>query len=305
MKAIKNPLLVIVVGPTAIGKTSLGIQIAKAFETEIISADSRQFFKEMHIGTAVPSEMELSEIPHHFIQNRKISEPYSVGEFEREALVLLDRLFKDHPLVVMVGGSGLYIDAVVKGLDHFPKIPKGIREALIQEYQKHGIEYLQQELSRLDPDYTKQVDMQNSHRLIRALEVCKASNKPYSSFLNSKSEERKFKSCFVGLHADRSLVYERINNRVDQMMEDGLLEEAKSLYQHRNLNALQTVGYKELFDYFDGKIRLEEAISEIKKNTRRFAKRQGTWFRKNPDIKWFEPTDSLEDILNFIETKNA
>ena len=303
--AFSQPLLICVVGPTAIGKTKLAINIAQLFNTEIISADSRQFFKEMTIGTAVPSSQELDAAPHHFIQNKSIFETYSVGDFEIEALETLKQLFKKKDVAVMVGGSGLYVDAVVKGLDSFPKVPKEIREALTAELEENGLASLQKELENKDAQYYKKVDHQNPHRVIRALEVIRASSKPYSSFLNQKKKERFFDTLYVGLTAEREVIYSRINQRVDKMMDEGLLDEAKKLYKHRELNALQTVGYKELFEYLDGTVELEVAVSEIKKNTRRFAKRQNTWFKKNPAIHWFNYTTSAEKIVQELKSKNA
>ncbi|UAB81157.1 tRNA (adenosine(37)-N6)-dimethylallyltransferase MiaA [Marixanthomonas sp. SCSIO 43207] len=303
--AFSQPLLICVVGPTAIGKTKLAINIAQLFNTEIISADSRQFFKEMTIGTAVPSSQELDAAPHHFIQNKSIFETYSVGDFETEALETLKQLFKKKDVAVMVGGSGLYVDAVVKGLDSFPKVPKEIREALTLELEENGLASLQKELENKDAQYYKKVDHQNPHRVIRALEVIRVSGKPYSSFLNQKKKERFFDTLYVGLTAEREVIYSRINQRVDNMMDEGLLDEAKQLYKHRELNALQTVGYKELFKYLDGTVELEVAVSEIKKNTRRFAKRQNTWFKKNPAIHWFNYTTSAEKIVQELKSKNA
>lgn len=303
--AFSQPLLICVVGPTAIGKTKLAINIAQLYNTEIISADSRQFFKEMTIGTAVPSSQELDAAPHHFIQNKTIFETYSVGDFEIEALETLKQLFKKKDVAVMVGGSGLYVDAVVKGLDSFPKVPKEIREALTLELEENGLASLQKELENKDAQYYKKVDHQNPHRVIRALEVIRASGKPYSSFLNQKKKERFFDTLYVGLTAEREVIYSRINQRVDKMMDEGLLDEAKKLYKHRELNALQTVGYKELFEYLDGTVELEVAVSEIKKNTRRFAKRQNTWFKKNPAIHWFNYTTSAEKIVQELKSKNA
>ena len=260
-----NPLLICVVGPTAIGKTSLAIKIAQFFSTEIISADSRQFYKEMSIGTAVPSKEELDTIKHHFIQNRSITDDYNVGEFERDALLLLDTLFKKNPVIVMVGGSGLYLDAVVKGLDIFPNVSSEIQEQLKFEFESLGIDFLQKELKQKDPDYFQKVDINNHHRLIRALGICRATGLPYSSFLNSKKDPRQFKTLYIGLTADREIVYDRINKRVDIMMEEGLEVEARELYQYKTLNALQTVGYKELFSYFDGEYSKKEALKKLKR----------------------------------------
>ncbi|HAV54478.1 MAG TPA: tRNA (adenosine(37)-N6)-dimethylallyltransferase MiaA [Aequorivita sp.] len=301
----KKPLLICVVGATAIGKTSLAIKLARAFNTEIISADSRQFFKEMSIGTAVPSKEELDAVPHHFIQNKSIFEDYSVGDFERDSLALLKILFEKNTVVVMVGGSGLYVDAVIKGLDNFPEVPSKIRDQLNFELAEKGIETLQRELKNIDPEYFKKVDIQNPHRLVRALEIHRATGRPYSSFLRKENPERDFNTIFIGLTAERELIYNRINLRVDIMMADGLLDEAKSLLSFRDKNALQTVGYRELFEYFDGKISLEEAISEIKKNTRRFAKRQNTWFKKNEAINWFDYDTQPNEIIDYIKEKNA
>lgn len=301
----KKPLLICVVGATAIGKTSLAIKLARAFNTEIISADSRQFFKEMSIGTAVPSKEELDAVPHHFIQNKSIFEDYSVGDFERDSLALLKILFEKNTVVVMVGGSGLYVDAVIKGLDNFPEVPSKIRDQLNFELAEKGIETLQRELKNIDPEYFKKVDIQNPHRLVRALEIHRATGRPYSSFLRNENPERDFNTIFIGLTAERELIYNRINLRVDIMMADGLLDEAKSLLSFRDKNALQTVGYRELFEYFDGKISLEEAISEIKKNTRRFAKRQNTWFKKNEAINWFDYDTQPNEIIDYIKEKNA
>ncbi|RFN60123.1 tRNA (adenosine(37)-N6)-dimethylallyltransferase MiaA [Marixanthomonas ophiurae] len=300
-----QPTLICVVGPTAIGKTKLAIELANAFNTEIISADSRQFFKEMNIGTAVPSAEELTAAPHHFIQNKTIFEPYSVGDFETEALQLLDKLFARKNTVIMVGGSGLYLDAVTKGLDNFPKIPLQIREQLNFELEENGLESLQKELEEKDASYYKKVDIQNPHRVIRALEVIRTSGKPYSSFLNQEKKERPFKTVYVGLTADREKVYERINKRVDLMMETGLLKEVEKLESHKGLNALQTVGYRELFNHLEGKLTLDEAVSEIKKNTRRFAKRQNTWFKKNESIIWFDYTVNASKIIETIKSKNT
>lgn len=302
----KNTLLV-VVGTTAIGKTAKAIELAQHFGCEIISCDSRQFFKEMSIGTAVPSPEELQAAPHHFIQNKSIFESYNVGDFEREALDKLDELFQKKPIQVMVGGSGLYVDAVVKGFDDFPDIEPNIREEVKNEYQQKGIVFLQEKLRETDPSYYEKLKsenpqtLENPQRMMRFVEVSIGSGKPYSSFLNNKTNQRNFSPIFIGLEADRDIIYERINQRVDIMLKNGLLEEAKNLYPNKHLNALQTVGYRELFDYFDGKTTLDFAIEEIKKNTRRFAKRQLTWFKRNSDILWFDYTTSVEEIVNSFQ----
>jgi len=298
---LQYPLLICIVGPTAIGKTNLSISLAKAFETEIISADSRQFYKEMNIGTAVPNAQELETVPHHFIQHKSIFETYSVGDFEKDAIDTITTLLKDKGIAILVGGSGLYVDAVVKGLDWFPKIPEGIRETLNKELKEKGLEPLQKELKDVDPIFSKEIDIQNPQRVIRALEVYRASGTPFSSFRKSKKISRPFDVLYIGLNAERETIYERINVRVDSMITDGLVGEAQKLYEYRDLNALQTVGYKELFLHFDKIYSLEEAIEEIKKNTRRFAKRQGTWFRKNSEIHWFDYSTPSQTIINFIK----
>ncbi|MBS9463085.1 tRNA (adenosine(37)-N6)-dimethylallyltransferase MiaA [Flagellimonas sp. 389] len=300
---MSGKILIAVVGPTAIGKTRLGITIASHFKTEIVSADSRQFFREMNIGTAVPSPDELMAVPHHFIQHKSIFEPYSVGDFERDTIDLLKTLFRKNDFAVMVGGSGLYVDAVIKGLDKFPEVDSKVRESLRLQLRQNGLSSLQEELKQKDPTYYESVDIENPHRVIRALEICITANKPYSSFLNKKKESRNFKTIYVGITADREIIYERINQRVDAMMDTGLLEEAKKLYRDKHLNALQTVGYRELFQYFDGNFTLDFAISEIKKNTRRFAKRQLTWLRKNDDILWVNHDEASSSILEKVTAK--
>tara|TARA_B100000795_G_scaffold168785_1_gene127177 strand:+ start:14081 stop:14998 length:918 start_codon:yes stop_codon:yes gene_type:complete len=301
----KKPLLICVVGATGIGKTALGIALAKAFNTEIISADSRQFYKDMSIGTAVPSPKELDAAPHHCIQHKSIFDSYSVGDFEREALLKLDTIFTKQPTAVLVGGSGLYVDAVVNGLDYFPSIDKDIRSRLNETLENQGIKALQTALKEVDPLYYKTMDSENPRRLIRALEIYRGTGKPYSTFLKAKAANRNFDTLYIGLTADRPIVYQRINARVDIMMENGLLAEVEALYPHRGLNALQTVAYRELFEYIDGTRSLEDAVTEIKKNTRRFAKRQGTWFRKNQNIHWFDYMSDNTDIIAFIKEKNT
>lgn len=296
-----NNYLISVVGPTAIGKTSLSIKLAKHFNTEIISADSRQFFKEMQIGTAVPNNEELSTVKHHFIHHKSIKDDYNVGTFEKEALQCLDSLFKSHNVVIMVGGSGLYVDAVVKGLDDFPDVDPSIRKELNKKLKTTGIESLQQLLKDLDKKTYQNIELENPHRIIRAIEICIGSKKPYSSFLNQKKTKRSFQIITIGLKAEREIIYNRINQRVDKMMEDGLLDEVKNLLPYQHLNALNTVGYKELFNYLKGEWTLDFAISEIKKNTRRFAKRQLTWFKKDQSILWFDCETPLEEIINSIQ----
>lgn len=301
MDTLAKKYLITVVGPTAIGKTAMAIEVAQHFNCNIISADSRQFFKEMAIGTAVPSDEELTAVPHHFIQNKSIFENYTVGDFERDAIVKLDELYQTNDFMVLVGGSGLYIDAVLKGFDDFPDIDPMVRHKLIEDYEAKGIEFLQSELLRLDPVHYANVAKENPQRLMRALEVCRASGRPYSSFLNIKKNSRNFTPIIIGLEADRELMYDRINQRVDIMDANGLIEEARELYPHKNLNALQTVGYRELFSYFDGEITKDFAIEEIKKNTRRFAKRQMTWFKRTEGAAWFDFKTPAQEIINYIE----
>ena len=289
--------LITIVGPTAIGKTALSIQLANAFNASIISCDSRQFFKEMTIGTAVPEPKELAAAKHYFIQNRSVFDSYNVGEFERDTLEKLEVLFKENPIQIMVGGSGLYVDAVLNGLDYFPEVDPKIREALLLKLEKEGIEVLQKQLKELDLETYKLIAIDNPHRIMRALEVCIGSGIPYSTFKNKPKKQRNFNNIKIGLNADREIIYNRINQRVDAMINNGLIEEAKTLYAHKELNALQTVGYRELFSFFDGNFTQEFAISEIKKNSRRFAKRQLTWFKRDKNILWF---DYLTDKLTIV-----
>ena len=297
--------LITIVGPTAIGKTALSIQLANAFNASIISCDSRQFFKEMTIGTAVPEPKELAAAKHYFIQNRSVFDFYNVGEFERDTLEKLEVLFKENPIQIMVGGSGLYVDAVLNGLDYFPEVAPEIREALLLKLEKEGIEVLQKQLKELDLETYKLIAIDNPHRIMRALEVCIGSGIPYSTFKNKPKKPRNFKSIKIGLNADREIIYNRINQRVDAMIDNGLIEEAKTLHAHKELNALQTVGYRELFSFFDGNFTKEFAISEIKKNSRRFAKRQLTWFKRDENILWFDYlTDKLTIVSEISEKIN-
>ncbi|GGW64917.1 tRNA dimethylallyltransferase [Winogradskyella epiphytica] len=296
-------VIISIVGPTAIGKTALSIKLAQYFNSEIVSADSRQFFKEMCIGTAVPSEEELNAATHHFIQHKSIQETYSVGDFEREAISKIKELHQNNSVVVMVGGSGLYVKAVTKGLDYFPEVDATIRAELNSQLEKNGLASLQEQLQQLDIEAYNTIAIDNPQRVIRALEICIGTGKPYSSFLTNPEKNREFKTISIGLNAERSLIYDRINQRVDLMIENGLLDEVKRLIPYKDLNALNTVGYKEVFEYFEGHTTLEFAISEIKKNTRRFAKRQLTWFRKDESIKWFDYQTDVEEIIEFIESQ--
>lgn len=298
-----SKFLICILGPTAIGKTALSIQIANHFECEIISCDSRQFFKEMSIGTAVPSQEELASTKHHFIQNKSIFENYTVGDFEKEALSKLDELFLTNDFAVLVGGSGLYANTILNGLDDFPEIELSVREEVKFNYEKFGISYLQSELEIHDPIYYSIVAKENPQRMMRALEVSIGSGKPYSSYLNQKKNQRNFTPILIGLEAERPIIYDRINRRVAIMMNEGLLAEAENLFTNKELNALQTVGYRELFDYLEGKITLDFAVEEIKKNTRRFAKRQLTWFKRNETTNWFDFLTNKEEIIAFITSK--
>jgi tRNA dimethylallyltransferase len=292
--------LISIVGPTAIGKTALSIQLANHYNTEIISADSRQFYKEMQIGTAAPTPRELTAAPHHFIKHISVDNYYNVGAFEKDTITLLDELYKKHDTIIMVGGSGLYVNAVTKGLDELPKVDQDIRDELNDRFEKDGLEGLQFQLKELDPKAYNTIAIDNPQRLKRALEVCLSSGQPYSSFLTSENKKRDFKTITIGLTADRNIIYDRINRRVDLMIEEGLLEEVEHLLPKKNLNALNTVGYKEIFNVLDEQWDLEFAISEIKKNTRRFAKRQLTWFKKNEETIWFDYQTDIKIVINAI-----
>lgn len=292
--------LIVIVGPTAIGKTTLAILLAQYYHTEIISADSRQFFKEMNIGTAKPTDAELFAAKHHFINSHEVNSLFSTGDFEAEALGLIDTLFKTNDVLIMVGGSGLYIDAICNGLDELPETSLVIREKLNKAFEKGGLEAIRTQLEAVDPEYYAKVDQSNPQRMIRGLEMFLSTGKKLSSLLTNRKKKRPFHVVKIGLNTDRAVVYERINQRVDDMMNAGLLEEVRSLVPFRHQNALKTVGYSELFDYLDGKIDLPSAISMIKQNTRRFAKRQLTWFKRDEDTVWFEPNQK-DEILTYLE----
>jgi tRNA dimethylallyltransferase len=303
---LEKNYLITIIGPTAIGKTSLSIALAQHFNCDIISCDSRQFFKEMKIGTAVPSEEELASATHHFIQNKSIFDNYSVGDFEKEALAKLDELFLKNNVQIMVGGSGLYVDAVLKGFDDFPDIDEKVRVKINADFEQFGIDYLQQKLAALDTDYFQKIStenpqtLQNPQRMKRFVEVCLGTGKPYSSFIGQKKNQRNFTPIIIGLEAEREMMYNRINQRVDIMMNEGLLKEVENLIPHKNLNALQTVGYRELFDFFEEKTNLEFAIEQIKMNTRRFAKRQITWFKRTENTVWFDYLTDKKKIIKNI-----
>ncbi len=292
--------LIILTGPTGIGKTKLGISLAKYFNTEIVSADSRQIFKELRIGTAVPSGKELNEVKHHFIHSHSIAENYNASKYEAEVLALLDELFKKYDKAIMVGGSMLYIDAICKGIDIMPDADPEIRESLKAKFKNEGIESLRLQLKKLDPDYYNTVDLKNHTRIIHALEICLMTGKPYSSFRTNSKKERPFHIIKIGLNCDRNMLHQRINQRVDKMVEAGLEKEAKNVYHLKHLNSLNTVGYREWFAFFDGEISRKKAIELIKRNSRRYARKQITWFTKDTDTMWFEP-DQEKEIINTIE----
>tara|TARA_B110000914_G_scaffold24376_1_gene18259 strand:- start:1971 stop:2879 length:909 start_codon:yes stop_codon:yes gene_type:complete len=293
--------LISIVGPTAIGKTSLAIQLAEKYSTEIISADSRQFYREMNIGTAKPSVSELNSAKHHLINNKSVVDNYSIGEFEQDAIKQISNIHSRCNIAVLVGGSGLYLDVINYGLDQIPKTEKNIRNSLNNDFESKGLIYLQNKLKKIDLITYNNIDLNNSRRIIRALEVTISSGKPYSSFLNKKKVDRDFKVIEIGINAERELVYQRINNRVDDMVNQGLINEVKKLIKYKHLNSLNTIGYKEIFRYLNGDISLEFAVNEIKKNSRRFAKRQITWFKSNNNIIWFNQNYKIDNIIKVID----
>ncbi len=294
--------LIVVVGPTGVGKTDLTLTLAKSLETEIVSCDSRQIYKELSIGTAVPEPWQLKEVPHHFIHTHSIFDYYNASKFEFEVLGKLGTLFQQFNDVLMTGGSGLYVDAVCKGIDDLPPVDQEVRSQLWKEFEEQGLTFIRRKLKNLDPAYYEKVDLKNHKRILKALEVTLQTGKPYSSFLTKPKKQRPFDIVKVGLNRDRAELHERINMRVDQMMEAGLLEEARAWHAHKQLNALNTVGYRELFNYFDGKTSLEEAVELIKRNSRRYARKQISWFSRDEEMKWFHP-DAQEEILAYIQQK--
>jgi len=296
----KKGTLILIIGPTAIGKTNVSIRIATHFHTSIISADSRQFYKEMKIGTAAPTSDELTAVPHFFAGHLSINDYYNVSRFETDVLSLLSKLFKTNGIVVMTGGSGLYLDAVCKGIDDLPDPDETLRNQIKASYHEKGIDYLREQLQQLDAEYYKIVDKSNPNRLMRAIEVCLTTGTTFSSLRKNKARPRNFNIIKIGLNRPRNELFESISLRTDKMIADGLVEEVKSLIHFRHLNALNTVGYKEIFEYFDGKITLEQAITNIKTNTRRYAKRQLTWFKRDESIHWFLP-EEVDRIIRFIE----
>jgi len=297
----KGKNIIVIAGPTAVGKTSVAIVVAQHFNTEIISADSRQFFREMNIGTAKPTKVELGKVKHHFVGHISVEEKYNAGDFQRDAILKLDSLFTQHDVVVIVGGSGLYIKAVCEGFDEFPEVNIEIRESIAEAYKNHGISWLQSQLETLDPIHFEKVDRWNPQRMMRALEVCISSEKPYSSFLTKKKKQAPFNFNKIALDVERAELHRRIENRVDRMIESGLAHEVKQLLKYQNLNALQTVGYREIVQHFEGEYDLATAIELIKRNTRRFARKQITWFKKDGEFKWFSPNEE-EKILTYIKT---
>lgn len=294
--------LIVVVGPTAVGKTALAIALAKHFETEVLSADSRQFYREMAIGTAKPTPEEMDGIPHHFVDSRSIHEPYDVGQFEQEALGCLTELYQRYDTVIMAGGSGLFVDAVCRGFDELPKPGPEVRAAVNELYEQGGITALQQELEESDPEYYARVDLQNPQRLMRALEVCRFTGQKFSALRKGAKTERPFEIIKVGLSAERETLYQRIDHRMDLMIETGLFEEAERLAPYKTLNALQTVGYREIYGFLNGEYDREEAVRLLKRNSRRYAKRQLTWFKRDGQTAWFEPADVTETI-KYVENR--
>ncbi len=294
--------LIMIVGATAVGKTDLCIHLANYFKTEIISTDSRQFFKELNIGTAKPTANEMQNIKHHFVDSKSIYEQYNVGDFEKDALDLLQQLFKQKKIVIATGGSGLYVKILCEGMDDIPEADRSIRNVLEERLKNEGLKILFNELEVLDPKFAKLVDAENPHRVMRALEVCLQTGKTYSSFRFGQKKDRPFKIIKIGLNRDREELYERINRRMDEMIKNGLIEEAGNLYPFKDHNALQTVGYSEIFDFMDGKYDEPEMIRLLKRNSRRYAKRQMTWFKKDESITWFHPENEKE-IIEYIENK--
>jgi len=298
---MKGKRLIVIAGPTAVGKTGLAIRLALLLKTEIISADSRQVFRELEIGTTKPSPEELAQVPHHFVGIKSIQEEYDAGQYGRDALAMLDRLFEKYDNVILCGGSGLYIKAVCEGLDELPVVPVGVREKIMAEYKEKGLTWLQKQVEENDPDYFMTVDQRNPHRLVRALELNYASGKPIAELRHEKKQYRPFAIVKIGLDLDRAELYNRIDQRMDNMIEAGLFEEAERLYPLKNLNALQTVGYQEIFGFLDGNYDKEEAIRLLKRNSRHYAKRQLTWFRKDKAVRWFRP-DQVQEIVTFALT---
>ena len=296
---MKNTLIVLI-GPTGVGKTELSLSIAEHFHTCIVSSDSRQLYADLKIGTAAPTPDQLARVPHHFVGTLKLTDYYSAAQYEAEVMAKLEELFQQHDVVVLTGGSMMYVDAICKGIDDIPTVDKETRELMIQRYEEEGLEKLCAELKLLDPEYYQIVDLKNPKRVIHALEICYMTGKTYTSFRTRSTKERPFRIIKIGLTRDREELYDRINRRVDEMMKEGLLEEAKSVYEYKHLNSLNTVGYKEIFQYLDGEWTLDFAIEKIKQNSRIYSRKQMTWFKRDTDITWFHP-DQKEEIMNHIK----
>lgn len=296
------PSLILILGPTGVGKTELSLRVAEHFHSPILSSDSRQLYKDLPIGTAAPTPEQLQRVPHHLVGTLSLSDYYSASRFEEEALALLDELFRTTPAVVMTGGSMMYIDAICKGIDEMPTVAPDIRQAVYDQFEREGLAPFLAELQAADPLHYDEVDRNNYKRVLHAVEICRQTGRPYSDFRTHTAKQRPFRILKIGLNRDRELLCDRINRRVDQMMADGLLEEARRVYPYRHFNALNTVGYKELFRYFDGEWNLETAVEKIKRNTRMYARKQMTWFKRDPDIRWFHPEEETE-ILAYIHSK--
>ena len=291
--------LIVLIGPTGVGKTELSLSIAEHFKTSIVSSDSRQLYADLKIGTAAPTSNQLARVPHHFVGTLKLTDYYSAAQYETDVLAKLEELFQQNDVVLLTGGSMMYVDAICKGIDDIPTVDKETRELMIQRYEEEGLEKLCAELKILDPEYYKIVDLKNPKRVIHALEICYMTGKTYTSFRTRSTKERPFRIIKIGLRREREELYERINRRVDEMMQEGLLEEAKNVYGYKHLNSLNTVGYKEMFQYLDGEWTLDFAIEKVKQNSRIYSRKQMTWFKRDTDITWFHP-DQKEEIMNHI-----
>lgn len=300
--SMKKPTLIVLIGPTGVGKTELSLSIAEKYHTSIISSDSRQLYKELKIGTAAPTPEQLSRVTHYFVGTLELTDYYSAAQYETEVLKKLAELFKTHPVVVMTGGSMMYVDAVCKGIDDIPTVDKDTRELMIQRYENEGLDQLCAELRVLDPEYYRIVDLKNPKRVIHALEICYMTGKTYTSFRTRSQKERPFNIVKIGLTRDREELYQRINHRVEEMMKDGLLEEAQRVYPYKHLNSLNTVGYKEIFKYLDGEWDLPFAVEKIKQNSRIYSRKQMTWFKRDPEITWFHP-EQKEEIIHYLSSQ--